>query len=197
MKPGAVSLGMTNTGENVFPEFSAGQPMSVSRMSQALDAIKNAAGAATVISALYSPPIQNEDRFVAALSARPGGSQWVEALQLADSRVLRSPTGVAAFRIDNVGLAVHPPFPLADDRVTDEMDDNPLRSLLSARYLVGVAMVRLGRYAVGVYHGERLIVSKTDTRYVKGKHHAGGTSQRRFQRVRETRFTGCMSRRLR
>ena len=188
MKPGAVSLGMTNTGENVFPEFSAGQPMSVSRMSQALDAIKNAAGAATVISALYSPPIQNEDRFVAALSARPGGSQWVEALQLADSRVLRSPTGVAAFRIDNVGLAVHPPFPLADDRVTDEMDDNPLRSLLSARYLVGVAMVRLGRYAVGMYHGERLIVSKTDTRYVKGKHHAGGTSQRRFQRVRENQI---------
>ena len=188
MKPGAVSLGMANTGENVFPEFSAGQSMSVSRMSQALDAIKNAAGAAAVTGALYSPPIQNEDRFVGALYARPGGSQWVEALQLADSRVLRSPTGVAAFRIDNVGLAVHPPFPLEDDRVTDEVDDNPLRSLLSARYLVGVAMVRLGRYAVGVYHGERLIVSKTDTRYVKGKHHAGGTSQRRFQRVRENQI---------
>ena len=27
--------------------------------------------------------------------------------------------------------------------------------------------------------------AKTDTRYVKGKHHAGGTSQLRFQRIRE------------
>ena len=32
------------------------------------------------------------------------------------------------------------------------------------------------------------MVSKTDTRYVKGKHHAGGTSQRRFQRVRENQI---------
>jgi hypothetical protein len=38
---------------------------------------------------------------------------------------------------------------------------------------------------VAVYRGEQLVSSKTDSRYVKGKHHAGGTSQRRFQRVRE------------
>jgi peptide chain release factor subunit 1 len=38
---------------------------------------------------------------------------------------------------------------------------------------------------VAVYQGHRLLSSKTDARYVKGRHHAGGTSQKRFQRVRE------------
>ena len=38
---------------------------------------------------------------------------------------------------------------------------------------------------MGVFRGTKLIASKTDTRYVKGKHKAGGTSQLRFQRIRE------------
>ena len=66
--------------------------------------------------------------------------------------------------------------------------DWPLRTMLSAELTIGVALVRLGRYAIAVYEGQRLAVSKTDTRYVKGKHHAGGTSQRRFQRVRENQI---------
>ncbi len=46
-------------------------------------------------------------------------------------------------------------------------------------------MLRLGRFSVAVYHGGRLLSSKTDARYVKGRHHAGGTSQNRFERIRE------------
>jgi peptide subunit release factor 1 (eRF1) len=46
-------------------------------------------------------------------------------------------------------------------------------------------LLRLGRYSVAVYRGDRLLSAKTSTRYVKGRHHAGGTSQRRFQRIRE------------
>ena len=70
----------------------------------------------------------------------------------------------------------------------DIIYDRPLRTMLSAELTIGVALVRLGRYAIAVYEGQRLAVSKTDTRYVKGKHHAGGTSQRRFQRVRENQI---------
>jgi peptide subunit release factor 1 (eRF1) len=57
--------------------------------------------------------------------------------------------------------------------------------MLAADYTVGVVLLRLGRYLVAVFQGEKVVSSKTDTRYVKGKHSAGGTSQLRFQRIRE------------
>ena len=57
--------------------------------------------------------------------------------------------------------------------------------LLKSEFTLGVVLLRLGRSSVAVYRGEKLISSKTDARYVKGKHHAGGTSQLRFQRIRE------------
>jgi peptide subunit release factor 1 (eRF1) len=45
--------------------------------------------------------------------------------------------------------------------------------------------VRLGRYAVGVFDGERLVDSKSGHRFVKGRHRAGGQSAQRFVRIRE------------
>ena len=78
-----------------------------------------------------------------------------------------------------------PPFPIAETRLSSEWDLSPLNALLSAEHTVGVVLVRLGRFSVAVYRGERLLSSKTDARYVKGRHHAGGTSQLRFQRIRE------------
>ena len=67
----------------------------------------------------------------------------------------------------------------------ESWNEEPLWSLLDTERTVGVVLVRLGRYSVAVYRGEGLASSKTDSRYVKGKHHAGGTSQLRFTRVRE------------
>lgn len=50
---------------------------------------------------------------------------------------------------------------------------------------VGVLLVRLGGYAVGVFAGTDLVASKVGSRPVHGRHAAGGQSQRRFQRRRE------------
>jgi hypothetical protein len=47
-----------------------------------------------------------------------------------------------------------------------------------------VLLVRRGRWAVGVFDGERLVVSKVDTRQVQGRTAAGGWSQQRFARRR-------------
>jgi hypothetical protein len=47
-----------------------------------------------------------------------------------------------------------------------------------------VLLVRRGRWAVGVFDGERLLVSKVDTRQVQGRTAAGGWSQQRFARRR-------------
>ncbi len=96
-----------------------------------------------------------------------------------------SETGALVFLGDRQAVGIAPPFPLAADRVSEGVDAAPLRELLSRDLLVGVALLRLGRYAVGVLEGERLASSKTASRYVKNRHRAGGSSQRRFERSRE------------
>ena len=117
-------------------------------------------------------------QFLSRAEAAPGGDA-----------LLKSDTGLVALRSGDRGLAILPPFPLtaelAGPGLRSGWDTAPLTQLLTQDYTVGVLLLRLGRYLVAVFEGERLLVSKTNTRYVKGKHHAGGTSQLRFQRVRE------------
>jgi hypothetical protein len=48
----------------------------------------------------------------------------------------------------------------------------------------GVLLVRRGRWAVGVFDGSDLLVSKVDARLVQGRTAAGGTSQQRYARRR-------------
>jgi hypothetical protein len=47
-----------------------------------------------------------------------------------------------------------------------------------------VLLVRRGRWAVGVFDGPQLVVSKVDARQVQGRTAAGGWSQQRFARRR-------------
>ena len=96
-----------------------------------------------------------------------------------------SETGVALFMSCEGNVAVQPPFPLTVDARAAFLETAPLFEMFDSEPIVGVVLLRLGRYAVGVLRGEELIASKTDTRYVKSRHRAGGSSQRRFERSRE------------
>ena len=51
--------------------------------------------------------------------------------------------------------------------------------------MIGVCLVRLGRFGIGIYQGSTLLESKTDRRFVKGRHKKGGSSSNRFRRIRE------------
>lgn len=53
-----------------------------------------------------------------------------------------------------------------------------------SRHRVAVLLVRRGRWAVGVFEGPDLVVSKVDSRLVQGRTAAGGWSQQRFARRR-------------
>jgi hypothetical protein len=59
---------------------------------------------------------------------------------------------------------------------------------------VGVLLVRLGGYAVGVFTGDppQLAASKTGSRLVHGRASAGGWSQHRFARRRENQATAAL-----
>lgn len=120
------------------------------------------------------PGLREWYRFVAPAVEGPGGDA-----------LLKSDTGVAVFRSCERGLAIVPPFPIRESVVGGNWNEQPLRQLFATDYTVGVVLLRLGRYLVAVFRGEEPLVTKTDTRYVKGKHHAGGTSQLRFKRIRE------------
>ena len=63
----------------------------------------------------------------------------------------------------------------------------PLTGLTAAvrrPHRAGVLLVRRGRWAVGVFDGPALVVSKVDSRQVQGRTAAGGWSQQRFARRR-------------
>lgn len=94
-------------------------------------------------------------------------------------------TGAVAFVAEDRVVVVRPPIPLALDIRASGGRTEELRSLLGSEPVIGVVLLRLGRYAVGVLRGDRLVASKTDSRYMKNRHRAGGQSQRRFARSRE------------
>ena len=113
------------------------------------------------------------------------GPGWSQHLRELGPLVAENGCGVVGLRSGSRGLLIAPPFPVRETRLIDGWDDSPLRQLLDSDFTVGVVLVRLGRFSVALYQGDRLVASKTDSRYVKGKHHAGGTSQLRYTRVRE------------
>jgi hypothetical protein len=117
-------------------------------------------------------------------SLAPSHAPWLEEID-ALAGELDSETGAVFFWSEARRLVVLPPFPLREARCRAGCDTSPLRSLLSEPRRVGVVLLRLGHYAVGLFEGERLVDSKTGQRFVKGRHKAGGQSAQRFVRIRE------------
>ena len=113
--------------------------------------------------------------------SEPDRSRAAEAL----AEIGSSDTGVAVFVSPERTVAIQPPFPLAVDVRAAGAASKSILDVLDSEPVVGIVLLRLGRYAVAVVRGNRLLATKTDSRYVKNRHRAGGTSQRRFERSRE------------
>ena len=82
-------------------------------------------------------------------------------------------------------LTVTPTFGIRHEGDYDRLVLEPLLEALGADHTVAALLVRLGGYAVGTFEGERLVASKVGSRFVKGRHRAGGSSANRFRRRRE------------
>ena len=93
--------------------------------------------------------------------------------------------GAARIEAGGEVLVVRPPFGLAHSGEYQGVVLEPLFSALAVDHVVAALLVRLGGYAVGVFEGERLVASKVGTRFVKGRHKKGGSSQARFRRRRD------------
>ena len=81
---------------------------------------------------------------------------------------------------DTTTVTLRAPFPWTPGRAL-------LSSFTAAArepHRAAVLLVRRGRWAVGVFDGAELVVSKVDARLVQGRTAAGGQSQQRFARRR-------------
>ena len=120
-----------------------------------------------------------------ALKVRVSEVGLDKALDDVIDKVGRSDTGLVLFWGDSRALGVAPPFPLEHQALYDGALTSGLADLFSKDLVVGIVLLRLSHYAVGVLQGDRLVASKSGSRYVKSRHRAGGSSQRRFERSRE------------
>ena len=144
-----------------------------------------------------------------------GGGRWVE---VPPERLVswivtftQRHDGVESVSCDGAGATVtftaadgsaaefHPPFPPLPEIDSSGGDDartaaEALAAHAVADRTVGVLLVRLGGYAVGVFAGSppRLVSSKTGSRLVHGRSAAGGWSQHRFARRRENQAAAAL-----
>jgi hypothetical protein len=139
------------------------------------------------------------------VASRPaaGGGRFVDVAPERLERWLagfceRHGSATTDFRADRVTVTasdgavadVHVPFaPLAVD---NSLPYAGLVAHVLRQRRVGVLLVRLGGYAVGVFDGETLITSKVGSRQVHGRNSNGGWSQQRYARRRDNQVRDAL-----
>lgn len=96
-----------------------------------------------------------------------------------------SPTGGIVFWGPVHWYLVMPPFPVTEASFSRTCEIEPLYSMMHKELMLGLLIIRLGEYGLGVIKGESLLVSKTGTGLVHARHRQGGSSSHRFERHRE------------
>jgi hypothetical protein len=124
----------------------------------------------------YAVPPQRLERWLA---------RWVEEHGPVERTDVRP--GLVTFTAQAASVRCEPPFPPLAARAGERpgYEPAPLLEHVDKERVVGVLLVRLGGHAAGVFAGRRLVDSKVGRRQVHGRHRAGGSSQRRFERRRE------------
>jgi len=117
-------------------------------------------------------------------------ARWLVRWRDAHREVLSTEVGdeeVTFAAADGARLVCAPAFPPLDPAARGAVAGwapGPLLAHAERERTVGVLLVRLGAHAAGVFAGERLVASKVARRLVHGRHRAGGSSARRFERRR-------------
>ena len=133
------------------------------------------------ISIFLSSGMTTEDVTTFLRSAPKTESIPFDAVRL----VATSPTGSVLYWGPTQKYLISPPFPQKEKYITNGFETEPLLSLILKDYTIGIVLVRLGHFAVGVCQGEKLLLHDSGTGLVHGRHRQGGSSAARFQRRRK------------
>lgn len=93
--------------------------------------------------------------------------------------------GVGSEKIEVYHVVPPEPINLMLYRCDSKFYLEPLKELLKEKDVYGILVIDNEEAAVAVIRGRRIAELKTFTSGVPGKHHAGGQSARRFERLRE------------
>jgi peptide subunit release factor 1 (eRF1) len=134
------------------------------------------------VMSLYVPPKTSKTNIEGMISSVWDMKTFPEGLSVS---IAESETGGIVFWGPHHRYLVMPPFPVTEERVSNICETEPLVTLLNKEFLLGLVMVRLGEYGIGVFQGEKLLTSKVGTGLVHSRHRQGGSSAHRFERHRE------------
>jgi peptide subunit release factor 1 (eRF1) len=96
-----------------------------------------------------------------------------------------SPNGAVVFWGGKQKKLIVPPFPIRDTVTLAGFETGHLEAMLKQDYTIGIVLIRLGYYGIGVCKGDKLIASKVGTGLVHARHRQGGSSSHRFERHRD------------
>jgi len=148
--------------------------------SQALRWLDGLKGSPPAISVYIRPAISEQE-----IQKMLGGMlDRGELLDQLAEKTAKSATGAAVYCGTNVTYLVCPPFPLVENEVIRGYNGEILRKMLERDWRIALVLVRLGHFAIGVFHGEVMLVSKVGTGLVHARHKKGGSSANRFARHR-------------
>jgi len=141
---------------------------------------------------LYLKP-SSFPHYMNELSLDPKYITWLDEIKdLANSKPViqgagKYRTGAVIFwQARGYKYIVLPPFPISEDKISlGKPDIAALQEILEKKYTIGVVLVAWGSYAIGIFHGDNLLESKTGTGYIHKEHKKGGSSQKRFARRTE------------
>lgn len=120
---------------------------------------------------------------------RPGGYSLAEEWEWLPRSAHESENGIVLISAEvrpsapKPRMALLPPFPIGAANESNGFDH--LRTFIYEPRTLGIILLRLGHYAVGIAEDGNLVTTKTGSRYVKGQHRKGGQSSNRFRRNRE------------
>jgi hypothetical protein len=100
-------------------------------------------------------------------------------------KAAKSPTGSLILFPRDRGLVLWPPFPIAETVLYRNFEPGPLKAMLEKDWKLGLILIRLGQWAIGIFKGEKLVAGQAGTGLVHARHHKGGSSANRFARHRE------------
>ena len=139
---------------------------------------------------IYLPPgatVPEIEELLARIKLKPYPDGLNEA-------ITGSKRGTVLFWGEERKSLILPPLPFTKKTFLEGYVPEPLQELVESDTKIGLILVHLGSYAVGICQGERLISSKVGTGLIHGRHKKGGSSQQRFQRRRQNQVQEFLDR---